>query len=200
MVAQAPLGLVSRHRERASVLSPQVSQFFVRRCVMNARSTGNQRPFLGVEALEPRELLNGHRISWHVEDRERGHSTRQFHGVSAAIAPLSSRLSDTRDSGNGRVREGPLGIRLSNVEWGRGQQIDPNDFVRRIDNPYFPLVPGTTFVYEGTKDGQPARDEFFVTRQTKEILGVTTTVIRDRAFVDGELVEETFDWFAQDED
>lgn len=78
--------------------------------------------------------------------------------------------------------------------------IDPSQFVSRIDNPYFPLVPGTTFFYEGQKDGIPARDEFFVTKDVKKILGVTTTVIRDRAFENNQLVEETFDWFAQDVD
>jgi hypothetical protein len=39
---------------------------------------------------------------------------------------------------------------------------------------------------------------FTVTSQTKEILGVTTTVVHDQAFVKGELVEDTLDWFAQD--
>ena len=55
--------------------------------------------------------------------------------------------------------------------------IDPSQFVSRIDNPYFPLVPGTTFFYEGQKDGIPARDEFFVTKDVKKILGVTTSVL-----------------------
>jgi hypothetical protein len=27
--------------------------------------------------------------------------------------------------------------------------IDPSNFVTRVDNPYFPLTPGTTFIYEG---------------------------------------------------
>jgi len=27
--------------------------------------------------------------------------------------------------------------------------IDPSNFVSRVDNPYFPLTPGTTFIYEG---------------------------------------------------
>jgi hypothetical protein len=41
-------------------------------------------------------------------------------------------------------------------------------------------------------------DVFSVTNETKEILGVTTTVVHDQAFVKGELVEDTLDWFAQD--
>ena len=76
--------------------------------------------------------------------------------------------------------------------------INPNDFSTRIDNPFFPLVPNTTYVYVGTKDGSAARDEFQVTRRTKVIMGVTCREVRDRGFVDGVLAEDTLDWFAQD--
>ena len=75
---------------------------------------------------------------------------------------------------------------------------DPANFVSQVDNKFFPLPPGTTFVYEGAADGIPTRDEVYVTHDTKQILGVTCTVVRDRAFEDGALVEETFDWYAQD--
>jgi hypothetical protein len=68
-----------------------------------------------------------------------------------------------------------------------------------IDNPYFPLVPGTTFIYEGTSDGKPIYEEFVVTDQTKTILGVETRVVRDTNWEKGKLVEKTFDWFAQDD-
>ena len=78
--------------------------------------------------------------------------------------------------------------------------IDPGDFTTKIDNPLFPLVPGTTYIYEGTKEGSAARDVFQVTRQTKVILGVTCREILDQAYVAGVLVEKTLDWFAQDED
>jgi len=67
-----------------------------------------------------------------------------------------------------------------------------------IDNPYFPLAPGTTFVYEGTKDGQPVRNVFHVTHKTKTILGVRTVVVHDLVYVNGALEEDTLDFFAQD--
>jgi len=76
--------------------------------------------------------------------------------------------------------------------------IDPADFVDVIDNQYFPLMPGTTFIYEGETDEGFERVETYVTHETKEILGVTCTVVRDRETIDGELIEETFDWYAQD--
>jgi hypothetical protein len=74
----------------------------------------------------------------------------------------------------------------------------PTSFVGVIDNPYFPLKPGTTLSYRGKLDGKSATDVFSVTGETKMILGVTTTVVRDQAFIKGELVEDTEDWFAQD--
>ena len=76
--------------------------------------------------------------------------------------------------------------------------IDPANFGGAIDNPYFPLVPGTTFIYEGqTADGF-GHDEFEITHNTKLILGVTCVEVHDVAKLDGEVVEDTLDWFAQD--
>ena len=74
----------------------------------------------------------------------------------------------------------------------------PGEFVGQVTNSYFPLQPGTTLTYRGKLDGRSATDVFTVTSQTKEILGVTTTVVHDQVFVKGELVEDTLDWFAQD--
>lgn len=76
--------------------------------------------------------------------------------------------------------------------------IDPDNFVSQVDNPYFPLVPGTTLIYRGETDGVPTRNETYVTYDTKVILGVTTIVVHDQAIEGGVLVEDTFDWFAQD--
>ena len=76
--------------------------------------------------------------------------------------------------------------------------IKSSDFVATIDNPYFPLRPGTTLTYQGTQDGVPARDVFRVTTNTKTILGVRTTEVSDRLTVADALAEDTLDWFAQD--
>jgi len=51
---------------------------------------------------------------------------------------------------------GTSGIAASEPESGP----DPGNFVGRVDNPWFPLAPGTTFVYRGVKDGKSARDVF----------------------------------------
>jgi hypothetical protein len=67
-----------------------------------------------------------------------------------------------------------------------------------VNNPWFPLRPGTTYVYRGVKDGQPSRDAFTVAKATKKIQGVRCTVVHDRLFLRGNLRERTEDWYAQD--
>ncbi len=75
--------------------------------------------------------------------------------------------------------------------------FNPPDFVAHVDNPYFPLTPGTIYSYVG--EGQET-NEVEVTHETKTILGVATTVVHDQVFLDGSLIEDTFDWYAQDKE
>jgi hypothetical protein len=74
----------------------------------------------------------------------------------------------------------------------------PSEFEARVDNPWFPLQPGTTLLYRGHKDGEPSRDVFHVTRRTKQILGIRCTVVSDKLYLRGRLEERTEDWYAQD--
>jgi len=74
------------------------------------------------------------------------------------------------------------------------------DPAQPIDNPYFPMTDARTYVYRGVEDGE-AVDERFEHTNTGPgpvIAGVQSFVQRDREFEDGLLVEETFDYFAQD--
>jgi hypothetical protein len=68
----------------------------------------------------------------------------------------------------------------------------------RITNPWFPLKPGTTYVYQGVKDGVSAVDILRVTHRTHVIDGVRCVVIDDRSYFNGRLAERTTDWYAQD--
>jgi hypothetical protein len=78
-------------------------------------------------------------------------------------------------------------------------EIDPADFVDVIDNPYLPLTPGSRWVYDERSDGETERIEVTVTAERRDVMGVSTVVVRDTVTTgDGELVEDTFDWFAQD--
>jgi hypothetical protein len=70
-----------------------------------------------------------------------------------------------------------------------------------IDNPYLPFLAGKGMIYEGLNDeGAAERVEISVSHEIRDILGVASAIVVDRAYQDGELVEETFDWYAQDKD
>jgi hypothetical protein len=76
--------------------------------------------------------------------------------------------------------------------------IDPADFTTKIDNKYFPLKPGTTFIYKGKTEGATEGDVVAVTSDTKNVMGVECVVVKDTVTEDGEMTEKTFDWYAQD--
>jgi hypothetical protein len=80
-------------------------------------------------------------------------------------------------------------------------KFDPHNFVRVVDNRFFPLQPGTRWVYKGVEDGEEETNVTIVTHDRKEILGVSTIVVFDRVFLaSGELKEKTFDFYAQDKE
>src|SRR5437867_11726765 len=112
-----------------------------------------------------------------------------------ASAPLKDALSECEDQHS--VRDAAC-KRLGPETY--DPVIDPANFVDRIDNPYFPLTPGTVFIYEGQTEHGREPDEFFVTHKTVKILGVTTVEVHDTVTVDGKLTEDTLDWFAQDKE
>src|SRR6476469_4038447 len=81
---------------------------------------------------------------------------------------------------------------------GASAPFRPAGFVARVDNPWFPLVPGTVYTYRGVKDGKASRDVVTVTRSTRTIEGVQATTVHDRLYIGGTLEERTTDWYAQD--
>lgn len=79
--------------------------------------------------------------------------------------------------------------------------IDPSDFLNSniTGNAFFPITPGTTYVFEGEdEDGLTIRVETEHTLNTKMIMGITCIVINDREYEEENLIEDTFDWYAQD--
>jgi hypothetical protein len=79
-------------------------------------------------------------------------------------------------------------------------ELDPADFTTEIDNPYWPMTPGSRWVYdEIDEEGNVLKVEVTVTQRTKQIAnGVEARVVRDVVAEDGEPVEVTDDWYAQD--
>lgn len=81
--------------------------------------------------------------------------------------------------------------------------INPADFLSVAEiaaspNPLFPLVPGTTYNFRSVDSEGTETVEFTVTRDTRTVMGVTCIVVRDIVRLNGSLIEDTVDWFAQD--
>ena len=79
-------------------------------------------------------------------------------------------------------------------------ELDPAAFTTEIDNPYWPMVPGTRWTYRETdEEGNELKVVVTATTETKEIAnGVEARVVRDTVTRKGELIEDTFDWYSQD--
>jgi hypothetical protein len=76
--------------------------------------------------------------------------------------------------------------------------ITPAELSTQVTNPYFPLVIGTTYTFRGQSEDGQEMVVVEVLNETKVVNGVTATVVRDRVYVGGNLVEDTYDWYAQD--
>lgn len=74
----------------------------------------------------------------------------------------------------------------------------PTTYVAGVDHPYMPLVPGTRWSYAGHEDGLPKREEVSVLDGAHMILGVPCTAVEEQVFLDGELVEVTTHYLAED--
>ena len=79
--------------------------------------------------------------------------------------------------------------------------LDPADFTTEIDNPYWPMRPGSHWAYRETDaEGSVQRNDVTVTHRTKTVSGIGAVVVHDVVREEGEVAEDTFDWYAQDAD
>ncbi len=107
---------------------------------------------------------------------------------------------DARDAASGAYR-----VRLElaqdlDEEQIYSVQIDPSKFTTNITNPYFPLQVGNEWTYRGETEDGVETTVVTVLDETKVIAGVTCVVVRDIVKLDGVPVEDTLDWYAQDQD
>ncbi len=93
----------------------------------------------------------------------------------------------------GRAKMQPVKPRLS-------PKYDPANFTTRIDNAWYPLKPGITYIYRGAEGATRSRDVLSVTNQVTTIVGVRCRVVKDKVYLNGRLAERTRDYYTQDED
>ena len=72
--------------------------------------------------------------------------------------------------------------------------IDPKNFTRKIDNPYYPLKPGTVYTYKGVTDAGQELNTVEVTHSTRVLIGVTCVEVIDTVFLESVLEELTHEW------
>jgi len=77
-------------------------------------------------------------------------------------------------------------------------QSTPARFSARVTNPWYPLLPGSVYVYRGVKDGKPSREVMTVTNRTRTIDGAPCVVVSDLLYLRGRLEERTTDYYTQD--
>jgi hypothetical protein len=73
----------------------------------------------------------------------------------------------------------------------------PTEWAAAVTNPYFPLTPGSSWTYESETEDGSETIQVEVLAQKRIIMGVEATIVHDQVFLDGELIENTFDWYAQ---
>jgi hypothetical protein len=117
--------------------------------------------------------------------------------LAAILASAVACASTGRDQGDETARDTFAGATLP--QGSEPVDLDPADFRSEIDNPYWPMSPGSRWVYRETDaEGAGLRVEVTVTGRTREILGIDATVVHDVVTEDGRLIEDTYDWYAQD--
>src|SRR5919198_2545601 len=116
----------------------------------------------------------------------------------ALVAMIASGCGSSGGSSTTSVAAPSSASQLAPIQGKYSPTIDPSNFVTTIDNKYWPLKPGTTYHYKGVRGTTPQTDNETVTNQTKNIIGVQATVVRDVVSEHGKPVERTRDYYAQD--
>jgi hypothetical protein len=124
----------------------------------------------------------------------RRRATTRIAAMSTLVASGALALSACGDEGDAAAGDGP-----SLPQGSESVELDPAEFTTAIDNPYWPMAPGSRWVYREAEGGSEQRVVVTVTERTKTIAnGIEARVVRDVVSEDGEPVEITDDWYAQD--
>jgi len=113
----------------------------------------------------------------------------------SAVALAGCGSDESGSSGNGgSAGTNGAGGKSCTIDTSYNPPFDPQAVVATVDNPLFPLLPGTKLSLVGGEE----TIEIEVLTEKKQVLGVPATVVHDVVKVNGEIIEDTFDWFAQD--
>ena len=140
-----------------------------------------------------------------------GNSRAQTTATCATVVltlTLSACGVDGDDESRGSASRSPAAVSTpATTPSGRGLpqgndpiDLEPSDFTAGSDNRYFPLEPRRQWIFKETDEaGASLKVVVTVTTKTRQIAnGVVARVVRDTVTEDGQLIEDTFDWYAQD--
>lgn len=135
-----------------------------------------------------------------AEERGPVHSLRLKRQMIASGIALALLLTACGGDGNKGGEESALGAGLP--QGAEPVNLSPSEFTVDIDNPYWPMRPGSRWVYrESDARGAVQRVVVTVTERTKSIAnGIEARVVHDVVSQGGAPVEVTDDWYAQDSD
>ena len=121
-------------------------------------------------------------------------------GTAASGCGGSGSSSGTQAAGGGTTGAEPATTSLP-VD-GTPFPIDPSEFTTEIDNPYWPMKPGSQWIFRETDaEGAVSRVVVTVLDKTKMIAnGVEARIVHDQVTEGGQVKEDTYDWYAQDAD
>ncbi|CAN5300731.1 hypothetical protein BH18ACT9_BH18ACT9_12500 [soil metagenome] len=123
---------------------------------------------------------------------------RRASAAIAVVCSLTLSLGCSRDDTGASSSRQPSAPQLPKTS--DPVKLNPDDFTTDIDNTYWPMQPGTRWTYKETdENGEVLRVVVTVTSATRKVAnGITARVVRDTVSHAGEVIEDTFDWYAQD--
>jgi len=126
---------------------------------------------------------------------------RKLVGVAAlaSVAALAVGAGPSGATGATGATGAPPGCPITLPQDGDQVTLDPATFTNVINNPWWPMAVGSKWVARETDNkGDVQKNVVIVKARTKDVIGITAAVVHDTVSEHGAVVEDTFDWYAQD--